>query len=145
MGNFIFGAVKEKYVYRGYGITFDSAGSWSFYNDLDRNVIIFDVDNTLSSHSDNRKNNFLVLGDGPTYAINGSFGSSERKFKINFFKVNTKFCLSFHYNFQYSYFFFNGKKSLNLKLAIKKLPFKLNFVSESYLIDLVIFNLEKYL
>ena len=61
MGNFIFCAVKEKYVYRGYEITFDSADSWSFYNDLDRNVIIFDVDNTLSSHSDNRKNNLFSI------------------------------------------------------------------------------------
>ena len=82
MGNFIFCAVKEKYVYRGYEITFDSAGSWSFYNDLDRNVIIFDVDNSSSSHSDNRKNNFLVLGDGPTYGINGNFGSSEKGLKL---------------------------------------------------------------
>ena len=61
MGNFIFCAVKEKNVYRGYGITFDSARSWSFYNDLDRSVKIFDVDNTLSSHSDNRKNNLFSI------------------------------------------------------------------------------------
>ena len=82
----LLGAVKEKYVYRGYGITFDSAGSWSFYNDLDRNVIRFDVDNSSSSHSENRKNNFLVLGDGPTYGINGSFGSSEKCLKLIFLK-----------------------------------------------------------
>ena len=127
MGNFIFCAVKEKYVYCGYGITFDSARSWSFYNDLDRNVIIFDVDNTLSSHSDNRKNNFLVLGDGPTYAINGSFGSSERKFKINFFKVNTKFCLSFHYHSDNSYLFFNGKEIFKFKAGNKKINFPTQF------------------
>ena len=66
-----------KYVYSGYGITFDSAGSWSFDNDTARNVIIFGVDNSSSSHSDNRKNNFLILGEGPTFRINGSFGSLE--------------------------------------------------------------------
>ena len=45
--NCLFGATsvvksvdKEKYVYSGYGNTFDSAGSWSFENDIARNVII---------------------------------------------------------------------------------------------------------
>ena len=32
---------KEKHVYSGYGITFDSTGSWRFNNDIARNVIIF--------------------------------------------------------------------------------------------------------
>ena len=67
--NCLFGATnvvknsdKEKYVYSGYGITFDSGGSWSFDNGFARNVITFGVDNSSSSHSDNRKNNFLKLG-----------------------------------------------------------------------------------
>ena len=34
---------KENYVYSGYGITFDSVGSWIFANDTARNVIIFGV------------------------------------------------------------------------------------------------------
>ena len=37
------------------------------------------------------------------------------------------------------------KKSLNLKLTIKMLIFQLNFVSEVYLMDLVVLSLEKYL
>ena len=64
--NCLFGATnivknsdKEKYVYSGYGITFDSGGSWSFDNDTVRNVIFFFVDSSSSSHADNRKNNFL--------------------------------------------------------------------------------------
>ena len=61
-------------MYSGYGITLDSAGSWSFDNDTTRNVI-FCVDNSSSSHADNCKNNFLVLGQGPTYRINRSSGS----------------------------------------------------------------------
>ena len=87
---------KEKYVYSGYGITFDSAGSWSFNNDAARNVIIFGVVNSSSCHADNRKSNFLILGEGPTFGINGSFGPPEKKFSINFSKANTKFCLSLH-------------------------------------------------
>ena len=37
---------EQKYVYSGYGMTFDSASSWSFDNDTARNVIIFGVDNS---------------------------------------------------------------------------------------------------
>ena len=44
---------KEKWVFSGYGITCDSAGSWSFDNDTARNVIIFGVDNSSSTHADN--------------------------------------------------------------------------------------------
>ena len=75
--NCLFGATnivknsdKEKYVYSGCAITFDSGGSWSFDNGTGRNVIIFVVDISSSSHVDNRKNNFLRLGLGPTYGIN---------------------------------------------------------------------------
>ena len=32
---------KERYVYRGYGITFDSTGSWSFNYETARNGIFF--------------------------------------------------------------------------------------------------------
>ena len=60
---------KEKYLYSGYGITFDSAGSWSFYNDFSGNVVIFGIDNSSSSHVGNSKNKFLVLGEVSTYGI----------------------------------------------------------------------------
>ena len=61
----------KKWVYSSYVIIFDSAGSWNFADDFARNIVIFGVDSSSSSHADNRKNNFLVLGEGPT------FGSSE--------------------------------------------------------------------
>ena len=84
--NCLFGATnvvknsdKEKYEYGGYIIAFDSVSLWCFDNGFTRNVIIFGADNSSSFHSDNRKNNFLILGEGPTYSINGSFGSSEKK------------------------------------------------------------------
>ena len=46
-------------------------------NSTARNVIIFGVDTSSSSHVDNRKNNFLILGLGPTLGISGSFGWPE--------------------------------------------------------------------
>ena len=52
---------KEKYVYSGYGIKFDSASSWSFDSDTVRSIINFSFDNSSSSHSDNRKNNFFLV------------------------------------------------------------------------------------
>ena len=116
-------------MYSGYGITFDSASSWSFDNDTNKNVIIFGVDNSSSSHADNWKNNFLVLDEGPTFEINGNFGSLEKNLSINFNIANTKFCF----------------KSLSLKPTIKMLTFQLNFVSKAYLMDLVPLSLETYL
>ena len=59
--NMVKNSYKENYVHSGCGIAFDSVGFWSFDNDTARNVIIFGVDNSSSSHSDNRKNDFLIL------------------------------------------------------------------------------------
>ena len=86
---------------------FGGGGSWSFDNDTARNVLIFGVDNRSSSYVENRKNNFLVLGEGPTFRINGSFGSPEKNVSINFSKANTKLCLSLHYNADNIYLFAN--------------------------------------
>ena len=80
---------KEKYVYSRYGIVFDGKSKWSFGNDFSRNVIVFGVDNSSSSHTDNLKNDFLILGEGDTFGINGSFGALEKKFDINFSKAKT--------------------------------------------------------
>ena len=77
---------KENYLYSRYRITFESAGPQSFDNGTARNVTTFGVDNSSSSHSDNRKNNFLILGKGLTFGINGSFGTPEKKIGINLLK-----------------------------------------------------------
>ena len=41
---------KEKWVYSGYGITFDGAGSFNFGNDYARNVVIVGVDEFIISY-----------------------------------------------------------------------------------------------
>ena len=56
--NIIKNSDKEKYVYSGYGIAFDRKGFCSFGNYYARNVIIFDVDSSSSSHTDNQKMTF---------------------------------------------------------------------------------------
>ena len=104
---------RQKYVYyNDWGIAFDGKDMWSlillfwFGNDFARNVVIFDVDNTLSSHTNNQKNNVLVLGEGPTKAINDSICAAE-KTTVNFSKAKTKFCLSLHYNDVKSFLYVN--------------------------------------
>ena len=59
----------------GYRIVFEGKGVWNFGNDYSKNVAIFGVDNSSSSHAENCKNRFLVLGEGDTFGINASFGA----------------------------------------------------------------------
>ena len=97
-------------MYSGYEIAFDGKGSWSFNDDFARDVIIFGVANSSSCHTDNIENDFLILGEGDAFGINGSFCPPEKQF-INFSKAKTKFCLSLHYNADNSYLFVNGSIS----------------------------------
>ena len=50
---------------------------WSFGNGYSKNVVVFGIDNSLSSHVDNQKNYFLVLDDGPLDGINNSTSGAE--------------------------------------------------------------------
>ena len=79
-------------------------------SDTARNVIIFVFDNCSFFPADNHENSFLVLGEGPTFGINGSFCSPEEKFSINFSKTSTKLCSSLNYNADNSYLLVNGKE-----------------------------------
>ena len=114
-----------------YGITFNSTDWWSFGNDTARNVIIFGVDNSSLSHADNLKNKFLILGLSPTFGINGSFDSPDKKFTMNFTKANTKFCLIFRYNTDNSYLFVNGKEIIKFKANNKNVNFPTQICSGS--------------
>ena len=130
----LFGAInivkksdKVKLVYRRYGITFDERDWQSFGNGNARNVIIFGVDNSSSSHDDNLKNNFLIVGLGPTFKINGNFGSPEKTYSINVTKASLKFCLSLHYNDGNCYLFVNGKEIIKYKADNKNVNFPTRF------------------
>ena len=111
-------------MYSSYGKTFDSAGSWGFDNDTARDFIIFGVDNSSSSHADNRRNNFLVLVEDPTFGINGSFCSPNKDFSINFRNANTKFCFSLHYNADNSYLFVTEKELFEFTADNKNVKFQ---------------------
>ena len=60
-------------------MTLNNAGSQSFDNNFAKNILLLDVNNSSSSHSENWKNNFLVFGAVTTYGIDGSFESPGKK------------------------------------------------------------------
>ena len=52
-------------------------------------MFVFGDDNSSSSYVDYRKNNFLVLGEGPTDNFNDSVGTPEKTFSTNVTKIKT--------------------------------------------------------
>ena len=72
-------------------IAFDGPGLWNFGNELAGNVIIFDFDNSSSPHTDNRKNNFLLLGEGPTDDVNGSIDTENKSLVLILLKQRQDF------------------------------------------------------
>ena len=117
MTNALFGAVKltknadiDKYKYSAYVIGFNASGYYSIGNEIGRNVIIFGVDMNSSTKIDNKGKDILILGKGPTQGLGEHSSSAEKMYSINFTKVNTKSCLSLHYNGANSYLFVNGKE-----------------------------------
>ena len=91
MENCLFGAVTltkhvniDKYGYCGYGIGFDRKGSFSFPSGgYGQNVIIFGVDMSSSIHIDNKKQDILILGRGPTQGLESAL-TAEKMYSINF-------------------------------------------------------------
>ena len=57
----------------------------------------------------------------------GDFCSEEKKISSNFTKLNTKFCLNFHYNGNNSYFFVNEKEIIKFKADNKTFNFPTRF------------------
>ena len=108
--NGLFGAVKitenantSHYKYEGFGICFDGESSFSFGNRVDaKNVIIFGVNTSNSSHSTNKTQNIYVLGT--IYA--------EKIYKTNFTEQSKKFVLSLHYDGGNSNLFVNESQEL---------------------------------
>ena len=115
MTNILFGAVEltknadiDKYKCSGYGIGFDGKGFYSIGNKIGRNVIIFGVNMDSSTNLDNKDKDIVILGKGPTQGLGEHSLPGEKMYSINFTKVNTKFCLSLHYNGDNSCLFVNG-------------------------------------
>ena len=96
----MFGAVKltknsdiDKYQYSGYGLGFDSKGTFSHPDgtSFGQNVIIFGADMKSSVHANNRANNILVLGKDFTQGINGTTIDAEKIYSPTFTVTRKKF------------------------------------------------------
>ena len=71
-----------------------------------------------STKIDNRRNDFLILGKGPTQ---GAELGAEKIYTINFTEKDKKYCLSVPYNGANNYLFVNGKEIYKFKEKILKL------------------------
>ena len=60
-------------------------GSYSIGNEIGRNVIIFWVDTSSSSHIDNKKKDILILRKGPTQGLEHTL-TAEKLYSVNFTK-----------------------------------------------------------
>ena len=127
--NGLFGAVKITknantlhYKYEGYGIGFDGESSFSFGNRTDaKNVIIFGVNTSNSSHLTNKTQNIYVLGKKFFQGMNNKTIYAEKIYKTNFTEQSKKFVLSLHYNGDNSYLFVNGSQELKFKSSVNYL------------------------
>ena len=104
-----------KYKYSGYGIGFDGKGHYSIGNELGKNVVIFGANMDSSPFSNNKGKHILTLEKGPTDGLGQLSLEAEKMYSINFTKINTKFCLSLHYNGANTYLFVNGTEIIKFK------------------------------
>ena len=72
-----------------------------------QNISVFGVDMSSSPHIDNKKEDILALGKGPTQGLEHTL-TAEKMYSINFTVTKKKLCLYFHYNGANSYLFVNG-------------------------------------
>ena len=71
-----------------------------FYPGFDwgKNVVIFGVDNSSSVHTDNKKKDSSVFGEGPIQGLNGTTITTEVSYSANFWRSQIKLCLRVHHN-----------------------------------------------
>ena len=146
LGNSLFGAVKltknadpDRCWYSGYGIGFDTRGSFSFSDSSGsgRNDIVVGADMTSSAHVGNKKKNILILDKGPTQGLDDTILTAEKEYTINFTERHKQFCLSLHYNGVNSYLFVNGVAIYKFKAKnseINLYPMGLGNISKDFLI-----------
>ena len=103
---------------------------------------MYGADDSLSSHINNRTNDFFVWGERPTNDIIGRISAVENTFGIDFSKAKTKFCLNLHHNRSNSFLPVKGK---NFEADSKYVNFPSKFFWEAfYGKNLIKTTLKKY-
>ena len=116
-------ADTSKYDYKGYGICFDEAGTFSHkitevgraHTTMGRNAIIFGVDMSSSIHATSTANHIYVMGEGLVQGIHDTMLYAEKNYWRNFTDPGKRFIISLHYNADENYFFVNGRQELKFK------------------------------
>ena len=92
---------------------------------------------SYTTHIDNKKEDILILGIGPTQGLEHTL-TAEKMYSINFTEKNKTFCLSLHYNGTNSYLFVNGREIYKFKAKDSEIlasPLCLGNISKHWLID----------
>ena len=82
---------------------------------MEKTVIIFGADMSSSVHIDNKNKDILILGEGPSKALDDTTLTAEAKYPINLTQPNKRFVLSLHFNGSNSFLFVNAKKLYQFK------------------------------
>ena len=96
----------------------------------------------LSGHIDNKNEDILILGEGPTQGLDYTRLAVAAKYPINFKQSGKRFMLNQHYNGSNSLLFVNVTKIYKLKAKyseIKKYTLCLGNISQNFTIT----NMEK--
>ena len=123
LNNCLFGSVKltknadlKKYKYSRYSIGFDFCSEFLFTDwRFGKNVIISGTDKSSSVHIDNKSKDLLILGEGPTQALNDTILTAEAKYPINFTQSGKRFVLSLLYDGSNIFLSVNATKNINSK------------------------------
>ena len=82
----------DKYFYSGYSIGIDIRVFISISRDEKcKNVIIFGVVKSSSAYFDNKKDDILILGKGPTDGLDDTTIAAEAEYTISFSEKQKKF------------------------------------------------------
>ena len=141
--NCVFGAIKltknsniDKYEYAGYGIGFDSKGTFSDPSGRTGvNVIIFGADLSSRAHANNKTKSILTLGEGFPQGLEDTTLYAEKKCSINFTATRKKSGLGLHYDGDNSYLFVNSTKIIKFKAKDSDIvanPLCLGNISEDF-------------
>ena len=82
----------DKYKYLGYGIEFDSRGTFLFPDgSVAQNVIIFGADMSSSVHANNKTRDILVLDEGLTQGLDDTTLTAEKNIQLILLKAIRNF------------------------------------------------------
>ena len=100
----MFGAIKltknseiDKYEYPGYGIGFDSKGTFSHRSGTNGvNLVILGAGMGFSVHANNKTKNVSIVGEGFTQRLEDTTLYAKKMYPINFTVTRKQFCLNLH-------------------------------------------------